>query len=72
MKECLLMLNGKIDEIRLQQEVPSEEDLLQARERRGRGWQLILHTLEGKSVLDEGIHDYIKGVGDSKTLSEAF
>ena len=62
----------QIHELRLHQEVPSEEDLDQARERRGRGWQLILHTLEGKPVLDQEIHDYIKGVGNSKTLSEAF
>jgi uncharacterized protein YhaN len=62
----------QIDELRLQQEVPSEDDLEQAREQRGRGWHFILRTLEGNPVLDKEIDDYIKGVGNSKTLSEAF
>ena len=71
-EKTLAHVERQIDELRLQQEVPSEEDLEQARERRGRGWQLISHTLEGKPVLDEEIDDYIMGVGDSKTLSAAF
>jgi uncharacterized protein YhaN len=71
-ERTLADVERQIDELRLQQEVPSEDDLEQAREQRGRGWQLILHTLEGNPVLDEEIDDYIKGVGISKTLSEAF
>jgi uncharacterized protein YhaN len=71
-EKTLAHIERQIDELRLQQEVPSEEDLEQARERRGRGWQLISHTLEGKPVPDEEIDDYIMGVGGSKTLSEAF
>lgn len=71
-ERTLADVERQIDELRLQQEVPSEDDLEQAREQRGRGWQLILHTLEGNPVLDEEIDDYIKGVGNSKTLSEAF
>ena len=71
-ERTLADVERQIDEIRLQQEVPSEEDLQQARERRGRGWRLISHTLEGKPVLDEEIHDYIKAIGNSKMLSEAF
>jgi hypothetical protein len=71
-ERTLADVERQIDELRLQQEVPSEQDLQKARERRGRGWQLILHTLESKSVLDEEIDDYIKGGGISKTLSEAF
>ena len=71
-ERTLADVERQIDELRLQQEVPSEQDLQKARERRGRGWRLISPTLEGKPVLDEEIHDYIKGVGDSKTLSAAF
>lgn len=71
-ERTLAHVDRQIDELRLQQEVPSEQDLQKARERRGRGWRLISQTLEGKPVLDEEIHDYIKGLGDSKTLSEAF
>jgi uncharacterized protein YhaN len=71
-EKTLADIERQIDELRLQQEVPSEQDLQKARERRGRGWGFISHTLEGKPVLDEEIDEYIKAVGDSKTLSEAF
>jgi len=71
-QRTLADVERQIDELRLQQEVPTEEDLQQAREQRGRGWQLILHALEGKPVLDQEIGDYVTEVGFSKTLSEAF
>ena len=71
-EKTLADIERQIDELRLQQEVPSEQDLQKARERRGRGWGFISHTLEGKPVLDEEINEYIKAVGDSKTLSDAF
>ena len=71
-ERTLADVERQIDELRLQQEVPTEEDLQKAREQRGRGWQLILHVLEDKPVLDQEIGDYVKEVGFSKTLSEAF
>jgi uncharacterized protein YhaN len=71
-QRTLADVERQIDELRLQQEVPTEEDLQQAREQRGRGWQLILHALEGKPVLDQEIGDYVTEVGFSKTLSKAF
>jgi len=71
-QRTLADVERQIEELRLQQEVPTEEDLQKAREQRGRGWRLILHALEGKPVLDQEIGDYIKEVGFSKRLSEAF
>jgi len=71
-KSTLADVERQIDELRLKQEVPTEEDLQKAREKRGRGWQLILNTLEGKPVSDEEIDDHVKGVGSSETLPEAF
>ena len=71
-QRTLADVERQIDELRLQQEVPTEEDLQKAREQRGRGWQLILHVLEDKPVLDQEIGDYVTEVGFSKTLSEAF
>ncbi len=71
-ERTLADVERQIDELRLKQEVPTEEDLQKAREQRGRGWQLILHVLEGKPVLDQEIGDYVKEVGFSETLSEAF
>ncbi len=71
-KSTLADVERQIDELRLKQEVPTEEDLKKAREKRGRGWQLILKTLEGKPVSDEEIDDHLKGIGSSETLPEAF
>lgn len=71
-RKTLADVERQIDELRLQQEVPSEQDLQKARAQRDSGWQLILHTLEGKPVLDEEIDDYVRGIESSKTLSEAF
>ena len=71
-ERTLADIERQIDELRLKQEVPTEEDLQKAREQRGRGWQLILNTLEGKPVLDQEIDDYVRGIESSKTLPEAF
>ena len=71
-KSTLADVERQMDELRLKQEVPTEEDLQKAREKRGRGWQLILKTLEGKPVSDEEIDDHVKGIGSSETLPEAF
>jgi uncharacterized protein YhaN len=71
-ENTLADVERQIEELRLQQEVPTEEDLQKAREQRGRGWQLILHALEGKPLSDQEISDYVTEVGFSKTLSEAF
>jgi len=71
-KSMLADVERQIDELRLKQEVPTEEDLQRAREKRDRGWQLILNTLEGKPVSDEETDDHVKGVESSETLTEAF
>jgi uncharacterized protein YhaN len=71
-ESTLADVERQIEELRLQQEVPTEEDLQKVREQRGRGWQLICRALEGKPVSDLEIEDYVADVGFSKTLSQTF
>ncbi|MCD6272497.1 MAG: AAA family ATPase [Deltaproteobacteria bacterium] len=65
-------IERQIDELRLKQEVPGEEDLKKAREERDAGWLLVSSLLKGKLLQDEKIDSYIKGAPSADTLVEAF
>jgi len=45
-EEKLTEIDGEIEELRLEQEIPTEEDLQLARKIRDQGWQLILQALK--------------------------
>ena len=62
----------QIEELRLKQEVPTEEDLQTAREKRDRGWPFIVSIIRGNPLPDEEINDYVKDIPLSETLLEAF
>jgi uncharacterized protein YhaN len=65
-------LERLIEELRLQQEVPTEEDLQKMRAVRDRGWQLVVDKLEGKALTEEQVDSYISELSPSGTLAEAF
>ncbi len=65
-------LERQIEELRLQQEVPTEEDLQKMRAVRDRGWQLVVDRIEGKALTDEKVDGYISELPPSGTLVEAF
>ena len=65
-------LERQIEELRLQQEVPTEEDLQKIRAVRDRGWQLVVDKIEGKVLTDEKVDGYISELPPSGTLAEAF
>jgi uncharacterized protein YhaN len=65
-------LGRQIEQLRLQQEVPTEEDLQKARDMRDRGWQLVLNKLAGASLIDEEVLAFISEMQPSGTLTEAF
>jgi uncharacterized protein YhaN len=65
-------LERQIEELRLQQEVPTEEDLQKARDLRDRGWQLVLNKVEGNALTDEEVDGYISELPPAGTLTEAF
>jgi uncharacterized protein YhaN len=68
----LLEVERHIEAKRLEQEVPTEEDLQKARELRDTGWNLIAGILGNESVSEEIVQGYLEGTPDSITLIEAF
>lgn len=72
LSQTLVDLERQIEELRLQQEVPTEEDLQKMRAVRDRGWQLVADQLKGKESTDGKIDAYIAEVPPSVTLAEAF
>ena len=62
----------QIEELHLQQEVPTEEDLQKIRAVRDRGWQLVVDKLAGNALTDGQIDAYIRELLPSGTLPEAF
>jgi uncharacterized protein YhaN len=70
--QTLADLARQIEELHLQQEVPTEEDLQKMRAVRDRGWQLVVDKLAGKALTDGQIDGYIRELLPSGTLPEAF
>ena len=71
-RKSLAEINRQIEELRLQQEVPTEKDLRKARDIRDHGWLLVLNKLDGKTLSDEEVLLYIKELPNADTLTEAF
>jgi uncharacterized protein YhaN len=57
---------------RLEREVPTEEDLQAAREKRDRGWYIILRRLNEEPVLEDELQAYVSATRGTKNLAEAF
>lgn len=71
-QSSLLEVERQIEAIRLEQEVPTENDLLKARKLRDMGWRLIAKILDNKSLSEKTVQDYIENTPDSTTLAETF
>jgi uncharacterized protein YhaN len=65
-------LARQIEELHLQQDVPTEEDLQKIRAVRDRGWQLVADRIEGKALTDAQVAGYVSELPPSGTLTEAF
>lgn len=70
--KTLLEIEGQIEELRLEREVPTEKDLQEARQMRDQGWQLVLCILEGNPEIDGKVGEFIRAYPPSKTLKEAY
>jgi uncharacterized protein YhaN len=68
----VLELDGKIEQLRLEQEVPTEEDLLKARSRRQEGWQLVRRAWKQRHGPDVHERDFIAGFKPSDDLAGAY
>ena len=71
-QSALQEVEGQIETNRLAHEVPTEEDLLKARELRDMGWKLVAGILAGESISEETIGNFVANTPNSETLSEAF
>jgi len=69
---ALLEVEREIEANRLEQEVPTENDLLKARELRDMGWGLIVEIIENEPFSEETIQEYISNTAGLTTLAEAF
>jgi len=65
-------IEQQIEQLQLEQEVPTEEDLQDLRDAREQGWQLVRSTIKGDSVPDEEVQGFIRRFQPAVTLSDAF
>jgi uncharacterized protein YhaN len=63
---------GQIKELQLEQEVPTEEDLIKLRRERDRGWQLVRRRLDQIEGEQSEYNDYIRAIEGAETLEGAF
>ena len=71
-EQKLLQLDGQIEQLRLEQEVPTESELHEARRKREEGWQLVLSAWKGQGVAAEDERDFVAAFPPAKDLAEAY
>jgi uncharacterized protein YhaN len=69
---ALLEVERQIKANRLEQEVPTENDLLKVRKLRDTGWSLISKILNNESISEETVQHYLGNIPGSTTLANAF
>jgi uncharacterized protein YhaN len=69
---ALLEVERQIEANRLEQEVPTENDLLKVRKLRDTGWGLIAKILNSESISEETVQHYLENIPGSTTLANAF
>ncbi len=65
-------LDGQIEQLRLEQEVPTEDDLHQARVRRDSGWQLVRRVWKGESESGERVAAFVASFPAATSLTQAY
>ncbi len=65
-------IEQQIEQLQLEQEVPTEDDLQNSRNKRDQGWQLVRSAIKGDSVPDEEVQDFIRQFQPVITLADAF
>lgn len=69
---ALTEVERRIEAGRLEQEVPTEQDLNRARAMRDQGWQLIVSALDGRPPAEEALRELIALVPGAETPAQAF
>jgi uncharacterized protein YhaN len=71
-EQRILQLDGQIEQLRLEQEVPTESELHEARRKREEGWQLVRSAWKGQGVAAEHERDFVAAFPPAKDLAEAY
>ena len=71
-EQRLLQLDGQIEQLRLEQEVPTESELHEVRRKREEGWQLVRRAWKDQSVTAEHERDFVAAFPPPKDLAEAY
>ena len=71
-QDALLKTEGQIKELKLEQAVPTEEDLENARSQREEGWKLIRQFLDDETGPGKEQDDFIKLFKPAQTLADAY
>ena len=72
LERTVVDLDGKIEQLRLEQEVPTEDDLLRARRRREEGWQLVLRAWKERHEPGVDGRDFIADFQPADDLAGAY
>ncbi len=68
----ILEIGSEIDKLRMEQDVPTEQDLMLARQRRDEGWKIIRQLIEGGGRSDIDQEKFIQEVAGPEDLPRAF
>jgi len=68
----LFEVDRRLDEARLEREVPTEDDLALARETRDRGWRLIRRKLLGEAAGEGEVRAFLASASGSASLPDVF
>lgn len=71
-QDRLAEIKQQIEKLQFEQEVPTEEDLQNSRNKRGQGWRFVQSKLRGSLIPDEELTGFIQWFQPSSTLEEAF
>lgn len=59
-EEQIRTLDGQIEQLRLEQDVPTEDELTQARERRDAGWRLVRREWLGPAAAPSEVTEFVR------------
>ncbi|MCP4350470.1 MAG: AAA family ATPase [Desulfobacterales bacterium] len=72
LEQELVNINGQIEQLDLEQDVPTENDLKNARHKREQGWHLIRKVLKGSFSDPESEREFVAGFSPASSLPDAY
>ena len=72
LEKDILSIEKQLEQLRLEQEVPTEADLLDARRKRDRGWRIVRTHLAGKNPTDGRTDAFVSDFPPAADLQEAY